>query len=227
MRVLIGCERSGVVRRAFRQRGHDAWSCDLVAADDGSEFHYRQDVRTLIRDRDRWDLFIVHPDCTYLTSSGLHWNGRIPGRQAKTDAALDFVRELFDAEVEKMMLENPVGRINTAIRKPDQIIQPNQFGHDASKATCLWLRNLPLLVPTLVIPGKFACTCHPDERWELKEAKGPQYCPYCGKRMKKVWANQTASGQNKLGPSPTRAIDRAKTYEGWGEAMAEQWGKVS
>lgn len=137
MRVLIGCEDSGRVRRAFRARGHDAWSCDLNPARDRSRYHYQMDVRRAL-DRRRWDLFIVFPDCTYLCSSGLHWNTRRPGRRRHTRAAIAFVRELLDADVDRKALENPIGCLSTAIRRPDQIIQPHRFGDDASK------RNLSL-----------------------------------------------------------------------------------
>lgn len=145
MRVLVACEFSGIVRNAFRALGHEAWSCDLIPSE-RAEPHIRGDVRDILGDS--WDMMIAHPDCTYLCSSGLHWNKRIQGRDAKTLEALDFVRELLAAPIPKICLENPVGRISTAIRKPDQIIQPWMFGHNASKATCLWLQGLPPLVPT-------------------------------------------------------------------------------
>lgn len=191
MRVLVGCERFGRVRDAFLKRGHDAWSCDLVAAPGP---HIQADVLTVM-DRD-WDLFVVFPDCTYVCSSGLHWNHRRPERQALTDQAVEFVRRLLDAPVPRIALENPVGCLSTRIRKPDQIVQPWWFGEDASKATCLWLKGLPPLVPTNRLPG--------DARTRR--------------------ANQTPSGQNKLGPSPERAMERARTYQGLADAMALQWG---
>lgn len=198
MRVLVACEYSGKVREAFRRLGHDAWSCDLLPADDNSPYHYKCDVRTIINMRDRdgskyWDLMIAHPPCTYLASSGLHWNKRIPGREALTTEALEFIQFLLDAPIPKIALENPIGRISTAIRKPDQIIQPYQFGEDASKATCLWLKNLPKLQPTKII-------------------------------TKTRYANQTASGQNKLAPSADRWKKRSETYQGIADAMASQWG---
>jgi hypothetical protein len=140
-----------------------------------------------------WDLMIAHPPCTYLASSGLHWNKRVPGRAALTEESLDFVRMLLEADIPKIALENPIGCISSRIRKPDQIIQPWMFGEDASKATCLWLKGLPLLRATEVI-------------------------------TKARYANQTPSGQNKLGPSPDRAKERSRTYEGIAKAMAEQWG---
>ena len=191
VRVLIGCERFGVLRDAFSRRGHDAWSCDLVAA---TGRHIQGDVLSVLDDG--WDLAIFHPDCTYLAASGLHWNKRRPERERETEKALEFVKRLMGCGIERWAIENPIGCISTRIRKPDQIIQPWQFGEDASKATCLWLHNLPPLKPTNVLPG--------------------------GRTARR--ANQTPSGQNKLGPSAERAMLRARTYQGIADAMAEQWG---
>ena len=140
MRVLIACEYSGVVRDAFRAAGHDAMSCDLLPTESPGP-HYQCDVRDIINNE--FDLMIAHPDCTYLCSSGLHWNKRVPGRDAKTLAALEFVRELLAAPIGRICIENPAGRIGTAIQKASQFVQPYQFGHDASKKTGLWLKNLP------------------------------------------------------------------------------------
>lgn len=193
MKVLVACEFSGAVRDAFIAHGHDAMSCDLLPAETGGP-HYQGDVREVL-DRG-WDLMIAHPPCTYLASSGLHWNRRRPERAALTEEALDFVRLLLDAPIEKIALENPIGCISTRIRKPDQIIQPWQFGHDASKATCLWLKNLDKLQPTDVLPG---------DRTTRR-------------------ANQTGSGQNKLPPSKDRWKLRSLTYPGIANAMASQWG---
>ena len=151
-----------------------------------------------------WDLLIAHPPCTYLCSSGLHWNGRQPGREARTQAALDFVRLLMDAPVPRIAIENPVGRIGTAIRKADQYVQPYQFGDDASKRTGLWLKGLPLLdVPR-------------SEQWIA-----PRFV-----NDRPRWSNQTDSGQNRLGPSPDRWRKRSQTYPGIARAMAEQWGEA-
>jgi len=261
VKALVACEFSGVVRDAFRARGHDAWSCDILPSESyepvvfASDLpkcdccedawctkhdmhfadcpclgptqddlmyrtnvpelvvksepphlslgevleaspHFQCDVREVL-DRD-WDLMIAHPPCTYLSASGLHWNKRRPGRDKLTEEALDFVRLLLDAPIPRIALENPVGCISTRIRKPSQIIQPWQFGEDASKATCLWLKHLPPLIHTKVLPG--------------------------GRQARR--ANQCPSGQNKLGPSPERAAERAKTYPGIAAAMAEQWGKL-
>lgn len=192
MRVLVACEFSGVVRQAFRAGGHEAFSCDLLPAEDGSQWHHQGDVLEYLPWHS-WDLLIAHPPCTHLASSGARYFSRKRLEQAM---ALNFVRALLDAPVPRIALENPVGIISTAIRKPDQIIQPHQFGHPESKQTCLWLKNLPLLEPTQPLP------LPPSGRWE----------------------NQTPSGQNRLGPSPDRWKLRSRTYPGIAHAMALQWG---
>jgi len=153
VRVLIGCEFSGAVREAFRARGHDAWSCDILPAEDGSDRHIQGDVLGVLGDG--WDLAVFHPPCTDLAVSGArHFAAKIAdGRQGR---ALDFVRALLDAPIERIALENPVSVISSKIRKPDQIIQPWQFGHGETKATCLWLKNMPLLVPTDIVDGREA-----------------------------------------------------------------------
>jgi hypothetical protein len=198
MRVLIACEYSGAVRDAFTRAGHMAMSCDLLPTDVAG-WHYQGDVRDVIGDG--WDLMIAHPPCTYLCSSGLHWNKRRPERAQQTAEALDFVRMLLDAPIERIALENPIGCISTQIRKPTQTIQPWQFGHDASKATCLWLKNLAPLTPTQTIAPRMV-----DGR--------------------KRWANQTDSGQNRLPPSADRWKIRSETYQGIADAMANQWGNL-
>ena len=151
MKVLIGCEFSGVVRQAFRDRGHDAWSCDLLPAEDGSQFHIQDDVRDVLDAG--WSLAIFHPPCTHLAVSGARW---FKDKQQEQAEALAFVQALMDAPIPLIALENPVSVISTRIRKPDQIIQPWQFGHGETKATCLWLKGLPLLVPTDVVDGREA-----------------------------------------------------------------------
>jgi hypothetical protein len=196
MRILIACEYSGTVRDAFRAAGHDAMSCDLLPTDRPGP-HYQGDVFDIIRNG--WDMMIAHPPCTYLCASGLHWNKRRPERAEQTEAALAFVQALLDAPIERIALENPIGCISTRIRKPDQTIQPWQFGHDASKATCLWLKNLGPLMPTQTVPPRLI-----DGR--------------------KRWGNQTDSGQNKLPPSADRWKIRSATYQGIADAMAAQWG---
>lgn len=148
MKVLVACEFSGVVRDAFLALGHDAWSCDLLPTEQPGP-HYQGDVRDILGND--WDLMIAHPPCTYLTVSGARWWA---GRRAEQDDALAFVRLLLGAPVPRIALENPVGKISSAIRKPDQIIQPWQYGHGETKATCLWLKGLPKLVPTNIVDGR-------------------------------------------------------------------------
>lgn len=222
VRILVGCEYSGTSRRAFEALGHTVLSCDFLPADDGAKNHYRGDIFDVINDG--WDLMLAHPPCTYLAVSGLHWNKRgvlVDGRPRAelTEEALVFVQRLMDAPIPRIAIENPISCISSRIRKPDQIIQPWMFGEDASKATCLWLKNLPLLVPTNVIEGKLYCCGMPIEHDILG-------CPNCcaEKKAKRIWGNQTPSGQNKLGPSEDRWKIRSTTYPGIAAAWAMQWG---
>ena len=190
MKVLVACEYSGVVRDAFIDRGHDAVSCDLLPTDVPGP-HYQGDVRDYLHLG--WDLMIAHPPCTHLAVSGARW---FKDKQQEQAEALDFVYLLANTQIPRIAIENPVSIISSRWRKPDQIIQPWWFGHDASKKTCLWLNNLPLLQPTRVLPG---------------DAKTRR-------------ANQTPSGQNKLAPSKDRWKLRSATYQGIADAMAQQWG---
>jgi len=221
MRVLIACASSGKERDEFIKLGHEAVSCDLLPCSTGGD-HYQGDVRDIINDG--WDLMIAHPDCTYLTNSAEWAYADVPmikgkPRNMKTETligaerreareeALEFVRFLLNAKIEKIALENPRGVIGTRIRKADQWIQPHQFGDDASKITGLWLKNLPLLIPTKNIAGRIV-------EWPRGSGK-----------LVERWANQTDSGQNKLTPSEDRWKIRAETYNGWSKAFAEQWGR--
>jgi len=163
LRVLIGCEFSGVVRDAFRRRGHDAVSCDLLPSEtDGP--HIQGDVRDQLDAG--WDLAIFHPPCTHLAVSGARW---FTAKRKEQAEALEFVRALLDAPIHRIALENPVSIISSTIRKPDQIVQPWQFGHGETKATCLWLKNLPTLTPTDIVTGRKGRVHHeppsPD-RWK-------------------------------------------------------------
>ncbi len=153
MRVLVACEYSGVVREAFRRLGHDAWSCDLLPAEDGSPYHYQHDAINIAYHSTfgPFDLMVAHPPCTHLAVSGARW---FKDKQAEQAEALDFVRELMAAPVQQIAIENPISIISSRIRKPDQIIQPWQFGHGETKATCLWLKGLPNLVPTNIVSGR-------------------------------------------------------------------------
>jgi hypothetical protein len=148
MRVLVGCEFSGTVRSAFAKLGHDAWSCDLLPAEDAGK-HIQGNVLSVLNDG--WDLAIFHPPCTHLAVSGARW---FKHKMTEQQESLDLVRRLLDAPIARIALENPISIISSRIRKPDQIIQPWQFGHGETKATCLWLKNLPSLVPTNVVDGR-------------------------------------------------------------------------
>lgn len=199
MKVLIACECSGIVRDAFVRRGHDAVSCDILPTERPGN-HIQGSVLDHDVANGGWDLMIAHPDCTFLTVSANAWAGaewRIEARFA----ALHFVRALWAFPVPRIVIENPVGVLASFWRRADQIIQPYEYGHDASKQTCLWLKNVPPLKPTKQV--------------EPRMVNG-----------KPRWANQTDSGQNKLPPSEDRWIERARTYEGIAEAMADQWGSL-
>lgn len=203
MRVLIGCERFGVLRDLFLKAGHDAWSCDLHPSETFGP-HLQKDVRTVLDAS--WDLFICHPDCTYLSVSGMHWTTRGFRDPSLTRNAIHFAEHLWNAPIPRICVENPVSVLSTRslLGKPTQIVQPYMFGDDASKKTCLWLKNLPRLV---IDPAKFVPPRIVDGY--------------------KRWGNQTDSGQNRLGPSAGRAMERAKTYPGIAEAMVDQWGKLT
>lgn len=201
--ILIGCEYSGTMRDAFIAAGHRALSCDLLATDYPGP-HYQGDIRDLLHPG-LFDLAIFHPPCTFLCSSGLHWNKRRPERAQQTEDALEFVRLLLAAPIPHIALENPIGCIGTRIRPADQTVQPWQFGDDASKATQFWLVGLPPLELTgPIVPGR---------RVTLPSG-----------RVVERWANQTDSGQNRLPPSADRWKLRSETYPGIAKACADQWG---
>jgi hypothetical protein len=188
-RILIACECSGRVKTAFRERGYDAYSCDLKPSEiPDDKYHFQHDIKTLSYLYSRlWeglDLLIAHPDCTYLAVSGARW---WDGRLKEQVNAIEFVLWLANLPVKHIAIENPIGKLSTVWRKPDQIIQPWMFGHGETKATCLWLKGLPLLKPTNIVEG----------------------------REGKVW---------KMPPSEHRKTDRARTYQGIANAMANQWG---
>ena len=203
MKILIACEYSGRVRDAFTAKGHDVTSCDFLPTERPGK-HYEGDVYDILY-QDDWEMMIAHPDCTYLCSSGLHWNNKIEGRAEKTEEALEFITDLWTCGIPKICLENPVGCINTRLKfmpRP-QYIQPYNFGEDASKKTGLWLKGLRPLRATKQIEGR-----------KVKK----------NGRIYRRWSNQTDSGQNNLGPSKTRGKDRSLTYQGLADAMAKQWG---
>ena len=191
-RILVACEFSGRVRDAFIKNGCDAISCDLLPTERPGP-HYQGNVLDILSDG--FDLMVAHPPCTHLAVSGARW---FKYKQKEQSEALDFVRRLLDADIPQICLENPVSIISSRIRKPDQIIQPYEYGHEASKKTCLWLKNLPKLESTkLVGKGEFVIT------------KG-------GRKLPK-WYN--------LPPSADRAKIRSDTFQGIADAMGEQWSK--
>ena len=149
MNVLVGCEFTGIVRDEFRKKGHNAYSCDIIPSEKDNKFHIQTDIRSL--NFKRFDLGIFFPPCTHLCVSGARW---FKGKQKEQKESLEFVKFLMDLPIPKIAIENPIGVISTRIRKPDQIIQPYQFGHGETKATCLWLKNLPMLVPTKIVSGR-------------------------------------------------------------------------
>lgn len=183
MKVLVACEFSGTVRDAFNQRGHVAMSCDLLDTHTPGN-HYKGDVLDILDQG--WDLMIAHPPCKFLAVSGARW---WPDRQREQKAALRFVKALLNAPIPRIALENPISKISTAVRKPDQIVQPWMFGHGETKATCLWLKNLPALEPTKVVSGR-SDRIHrmPDtkKRWMLR-AKTYQGI---ADAMAEQWGNQ-------------------------------------
>lgn len=165
IRVLVACEFSGTVRDAFAARGHDAWSCDLLESETEGQ-HLKCDCIQAINKLGPWDLMIAHPPCTHLAVSGARW---FKEKQKEQIEALDFVRLLLNAPIKRIALENPISIISSKIRKPDQIIQPWQFGHGETKATCLWLKNLPLLKPTNIVDGRVPRVHHASpgpDRWK-------------------------------------------------------------
>lgn len=200
--VLIGCEYSATMRDAFRALGHDAWSCDLLPCERDPQWHIQGDVFEAVY-RKPWDLIILHPPCTRLTVSGQWFVKRHPAAQAEQADAIAFTEALWasaKANSRAVALENPIGVLSTrsTLGKPSQIIQPHQFGDDASKATCLWLHGLPKLTATNPVAPRMVNGL-------------PR------------WANQTDSGQNKLAPSADRWKDRSRTYQGIADAVAAQW----
>jgi len=251
LRVLVACECSGVVREAFRALGCDAWSCDLKLAEDGSPYHIQGDALNAIRrgcptDGRPWNLVIAHPPCTRLSNSGVlrlyidgkKVNGRDSGKFDEMRRGARFFYSFFVAARlagSALCVENPVqhGHAMEAHGqgRPTQIIQPWQFGDDASKATGLWLRGLHCLRSLSSerwANPRYVCracgnTYAPGVGDAWRDMKGSVRCNRCGELMLSRWANQTDSGQNRLAPSKHRAADRARTYTGIAQAMAEQW----
>ena len=197
MNVLVACEFSGIVRDAFRARGHNAWSCDLLPTEKHPEWHYESDVLDILNHG--WDLMIAHPPCTYLCNSGVRWLKNNPERQKLREQAVEFVKTLWAAPIPKVCIENPIGHLSTSWMKPSQIIQPFDHGHPDWKSTCLWLRGIPLLQPSNIV--------------------FPEQITGGGNKPGRI-----SSRLHRLPPSEDRWKLRSKTYEGIAKAMAEQWG---
>lgn len=190
MKVLVACEYSGVVRDAFRKLGHDAWSCDILPTEADPRWHLQCDVLEILDNG--WDLMIAHPPCTYLCNSGVRWLNTQKGRWAAMHEGAEFFKSLYNADIPKIAIENPImHKYAKEIigAQQTQIIQPWQFGHGETKATCLWLKNLPKLESTNIVEG----------------------------REQRI---------HKMSPGPDRWKERARTFQGIADAMAEQWGSL-
>ncbi|RLB11458.1 MAG: hypothetical protein DRG39_04060 [Deltaproteobacteria bacterium] len=207
-RVLVACEESQAVTIEFRKLGHEAYSCDLLPCSGGHpEWHLQDDVLRHLDDG--WDMMIAHPPCTYLSNAGIGWfneekyGEKARERKRKRLMAFDFVMKLWNANIDKIVIENPVGWLNSHFRKPDQIIQPYHFGDRESKRTCLWLKNLPVLKPTDIVKPK-VYGYYKRGKKKGKPIYGTQYCKF----------------------SEDRSIIRSKTFPGIAKAMATQWGPL-
>jgi hypothetical protein len=196
MKILVACEYSGRVREAFRKKGHDAWSCDILTCDDNSLFHIQDDVLKHLDEG--WDMMIAHPPCTYLANSGVQHLHKDPTRWAKMEEAREFFLKFINADIPKIAVENPIPHGYAKMPKYSQIVQPYYFGEEAQKKTCLWLKNLPLLVPTNIV------------------GKGEQYIGKNGKPNGSKWYQ--------LPPGKDRWKYRSTTFQSIANAMAEQWG---
>lgn len=211
MKILIACEYSGRVREAFRKLGHDAWSCDLLPSDDNSPYHIQGDVLDILNDG--WDMMIAHPPCTYLSGAGNRWfneeryGDKARQRKADREEALRFVEQLYNAPINLVAVENPIGYLSKNFHKPDQIIQPYQFGEPHIKATCLWLKGLPPLTYTTPEAEK-------PEPLGITIRKPSKY--YKGGEVKKHYFTQLAKTRT--------GHERSYTFQGIANAMAEQWG---
>lgn len=233
MNVLIACEESQTVCKEFRKLGIEAYSCDILPCSGGHpEWHFKEDIFNIINNKggqtqsganiivDRWDLMIAHPPCTYLAVSGARWfyhpedknlpvekrrpHPRFPNRKQEREEAIAFFIKLMEAPIKRIAIENPIGIISTRYRKPDQIVQPYMFGDEAEKTTCLWLKNLPHLMPTKVVD------------------KGERVVLSSGKSLPKWYSD---SFNTKISTEMRRTL-RSKTFQGFAEAIANQWSNI-
>lgn len=220
MKILIACEESQAITLAFRKLGYEAYSCDLLPCSGGHpEWHYQEDVFSVI-EREDWDMMIAHPPCTYLTSSGVQWlshpedkdlpfeerraHPKYPNRRKDMLDSVEFVKALYNCKIPKVAIENPIGLLSTRWKKPDQIIQPYMFGDEASKSTCLWLKNLPQLTPTKMV------------------GKGEYVTYSSGKKMPKWYADALSNAKS----DAERRTLRSKTFQGIADAIAQQWSEA-
>lgn len=218
-RILIACEESQATTKAFRELGHEAFSCDLLPCSGGHpEWHYQCDIFEVINQG--WDLMVAHPPCTFLTASGVQWlshpddkdllfddrrpHPKYPNRRQNMLDSIEFIKALYDSEIKHIAIENPIGLLSSRWRKPNQIIQPYMFGDEATKTTCLWLKNLPLILPTNIV------------------GKGERTVFASGKSHPKWYADALALAKTKQ----ERQTLRSKTFPGMAKAFAEQWGKI-
>jgi len=220
MKVLIACEESQATTKEFRKLGHEAFSCDLLPCSGGHpDWHIQGDVFKIINEG--WDLMIAHPPCTFLTGSGVQWlsnpedkelpfeerrpHTKYPNRRKDMLDSVEFVKALYNSPIKQIAIENPVGLLSSRWRKPDQIIQPWMFGDEATKTTCLWLKNLPLLLPTNIV------------------SKGERTVFQSGKSHPKWYADALKNAKTK----EERQTLRSKTFQGMAQAFAEQWGNIN
>lgn len=195
MKVLVACEFSDTVRKTFTEQGHDAWSCDLLDSENGSKYHIKDDVLNHLKDG--WDLMIAHPPCTFMCNSGVSWLSKDESRWGELQKANEFFHRLWNAPIERIAIENPIPHKYALLPKYSQIIQPYEYGHAERKATCLWLKNLPLLQPTKNVYAE----------------------------MKSLPKSQ-AQRIHYASPGRDRWKIRSRTFEGIAKAMASQWGKI-
>lgn len=220
MTVLIACEFSGIVREAFRKRGHDAWSCDVLETEIPGQ-HIQGDVLAVLGDG--WDLMIAHPPCTHLAVSGARW---FHEKRREQEDAVEFFMALINAPIPRIAVENPVSVMSTRYRKPDQIIQPWMFGHGETKATCLWLKGLPALKPTNIVAPEWAVL--PDGRIHMsKKGKRDNPTHFLTGRIRVLKGEQLKQWEriHRMPPGPDRWKERSRTYPGIADAMAMQWAK--
>jgi len=220
LRVLIACEESQATTKAFRKLGHEAFSCDLLPCSGGHpEWHFQCDIFEVINQG--WDLMVAHPPCTFLTGSGVQWlsnpedkdlpfeerrsHPKYPNRRQDMLDSVEFVKALYNAPIKNIAIENPVGLLSSRWRKPNQIVQPYMFGDEATKTTCLWLKNLPLLLPTNVV------------------GRGERTFFASGKSHPQWYADALRNAKTKA----ERQTLRSKTFEGMAMAFAEQWGALN